>query len=152
MRKDWTILRTELQLEKGDPAALIKKATEIRTVRDQKYPPDMKCAGSIFKNLFFAHLPPSVQGLIPPALVREGKVPSAWFLEQIGARSMRVGDIEVAPYHANLIYNIGHGNSADLVAVISELKRRVADKFGFQLEEEVQYVGFGAPESMERIA
>ena len=68
-----------------------------------KYPPDMKCAGSIFKNLFFAHLPPSVQGLIPPALVREGKVPSAWFLEQIGARSMRVGDIEVAPYHANLI-------------------------------------------------
>jgi UDP-N-acetylmuramate dehydrogenase len=84
--------------------------------------------------------------------VREGKVPSAWFLEQTGARGMRVGDIEVAPYHANLISNIGQGNSTDLVAVIGELKRRVADKFGFQLQEEVQYVGFEAPESMERIA
>jgi len=52
------------------------------------------------------------------------------------------GDIHVATYHANLIYNGGTGTAADLCAVIAELKSRVEKKFGLTLEEEVQYVGF----------
>jgi UDP-N-acetylmuramate dehydrogenase len=55
---------------------------------------------------------------------------------------MRRGDIQVAAYHANLVYNDGAGTAEDLVSVIHELKRRVLDRFGFELEEEVQYVGF----------
>jgi UDP-N-acetylmuramate dehydrogenase len=141
-RKDWIVLGATLQLSIGYPAELQATAHEIRTVRDRKYPPDMKCAGSIFKNLFFAELPEAVQRLVPPAIVREGKVPSAWFLEQTGARGLRIGDIEVAPYHANLIYNLGSGTSADLVSVISELKSRVFQMFDFLLAEEVQFVGF----------
>ena len=75
-------------------------------------------------------------------MIREGKVPSAWFLEQTDVKGLRKGDIQVAKYHANLIYNDGHGTAADLVWVIAELKRRVKDRFGFTIEEEVQYVGF----------
>jgi UDP-N-acetylmuramate dehydrogenase len=48
----------------------------------------------------------------------------------------------VASYHANLVYNDGEGRAADLVAIIEELKQRVRTRFGFELEEEVQYVGF----------
>jgi len=55
---------------------------------------------------------------------------------------MQRGDIHVAIYHANLIYNGGEGTAADLCWLIAELKSRVARKFGIQLEEEVQYVGF----------
>jgi UDP-N-acetylmuramate dehydrogenase len=139
--KQWVILVVDLRLRIGDSAKLRQIATGIRTIRDEKYPPTMKCAGSIFKNLLLANLPPAVQAEIPPKLVREGKVPSAWFLEQIGAKGMRAGDIQVASYHANLIYNDGAGTAADLVAVIEELKRRVHQRFGFDLEEEVQYVG-----------
>jgi UDP-N-acetylmuramate dehydrogenase len=102
----------------------------------------MKCAGSIFKNLLYAELPAAVQAEIPPALVREGKVPSAWFLEQAGVKGMRRGDIQVAAYHANLVYNDGAGTAADLVWVIQELKRLVRERFGFDLQEEVQYAGF----------
>jgi UDP-N-acetylmuramate dehydrogenase len=51
------------------------------------------------------------------------------------------GDIHVADYHANLIYNAGSGTAADLCAVISDLKARVQERFGLELEEEVQYVG-----------
>jgi len=51
------------------------------------------------------------------------------------------GDIHVADYHANLIYNAGDGTAADLCALIQELKARVRDRFGMDLEEEVQYVG-----------
>jgi UDP-N-acetylmuramate dehydrogenase len=73
--------------------------------------------------------------------VREGKVPAAWFLEQAGAKGLRRGDIHVADYHANLIYNSGAGTAADLCAMIDDLKRRVHDRFGIELEEGVQYVG-----------
>jgi UDP-N-acetylmuramate dehydrogenase len=141
-RKKWVILSTELRFTPGEEAALAEKAAGIRAIRDAKYPPTMKCAGSIFKNLLFADLPPAVQAQIPPALVREGKVPSAWFLEQAGVKGMRRGDIQVAEYHANLVYNDGAGTAADLVWVIGELKRRVRERFEFDLEEEVQYAGF----------
>ena len=141
-RKEWTILSADLEFGEDDPPALAKIATDIRTIRDAKYPPTMRCAGSIFKNVFFADLPKPVQEQIPPNLVRDGKVPSAWFLEQAGAKGMRRGDIQVATYHANLIYNDGAGRAADLVSIIEELKQRVRDRFAFDLEEEVQYVGF----------
>ena len=38
----------------------------------------------------------------------------------------------------------GAGTAADLVAIIQECKQRVLERFGFELEEEVQYVGFGS--------
>jgi UDP-N-acetylmuramate dehydrogenase len=141
-QKGWVILSTELHFGAGNSGELAKTASDIRTIRDAKYPPSMKCAGSIFKNVFFAELPAAVQTEIPPNVVREGKVPSAWFLEQVGAKGMQRGDIKVATYHANLIYNDGNGNAADLIVVIEELKRRVRERFAFELEEEVQFVGF----------
>jgi UDP-N-acetylmuramate dehydrogenase len=55
---------------------------------------------------------------------------------------MTRGDIHVATYHANLLYNAGAGTAADLRALIADLKARVTEKFGIKLEEEVQYVGF----------
>lgn len=141
-QKDWVILSTELRFQEGNSAELTKTASDIRTIRDAKYPPSMKCAGSIFKNVFFAELPAAAQSEVPAKIVREGKVPSAWFLEQVGAKGMQRGDIKVATYHANLIYNGGDGTAADLIVIIEELKRRVRERFAFNLEEEVQFVGF----------
>ena len=68
-------------------------------------------------------------------------MPAAWFLEQVGAKGMVRGDIHVATYHANLIYNAGNGAAEDLCALIAELKSRVLARFGIALQEEVQYVG-----------
>ena len=141
-RKNWLILSTDLLFTPADADELARTAADIRSVRDAKYPPGMKCAGSIFKNLLLRELPPHVVEELPPGVVREGKVPSAWFLEQIGLKGLRRGDIQVAPYHANLIYNDGTGTAADLVAVVQEAKNRVRQRFGFDLQEEVQYIGF----------
>jgi len=121
---------------------LRKTASEIFEIRLAKYPPTMKCAGSIFKNLILAELPVEVRRQIPERVIREGKAPSAFFLEQVGAKGMRSGDIQVADYHANLIYNDGQGTARQLCEIISELKARVRKRFGLELEEEVQYVGF----------
>jgi UDP-N-acetylmuramate dehydrogenase len=140
--KEWIVFSTELLLERADAGTLRKTAGDILKVRNEKFPVTMKCAGSIFKNLLFAELPPAAQAQVPENVVREGKVPAAYFLEQAGAKGMKRGDIQVASYHANLIYNAGEGTAADLCALIQELKDRVRRQFGLELEEEVQYVGF----------
>jgi UDP-N-acetylmuramate dehydrogenase len=138
--KDWIILSATLFLDHADATELRKAAAEIRKIRDAKYPPSMRCAGSIFKNLILDQLPEAVRALVPQNVVREGKVPSAYFLEQAGAKGMVRGGVHVADYHANLIYNEGGGTAAQVRELITELKERVRQQFGFELEEEVQYI------------
>jgi UDP-N-acetylmuramate dehydrogenase len=140
--KEWILLSAELELPAGDCPRLQQQADAILATRNAKYPPTMKCAGSIFKNLILAGLPEAVKAQVPGSVIREGKVPSAWFLEQVGAKGIRRGDIQVATYHANLIYNGGAGTARDLRDLIADVKSRVHAKFGLTLEEEVQYVGF----------
>jgi UDP-N-acetylmuramate dehydrogenase len=141
-RKEWIIFSALLAMEPGNAAELRETADRILNVRNRKYPPTMKCAGSIFKNFLLADLPPHVANEVPSTVIIEGKVPSAWFLEQVGAKGMKQGDIHVADYHANLIYNAGAGTARELVSIIGELKQRVGDRWGIPLEEEVQFVGF----------
>lgn len=140
--KEWVILTAELKMQKGDSQQLKARAREIQEIRDAKFPLSMKCAGSIFKNCFFADLPESVQQRIPSRLVRDGKVPSAFFLEHVGAKGTVCGHIRVADYHANLIYNEGKGRARDVITIIDDLKNRVEKEFGFTLHEEIQFVGF----------
>jgi UDP-N-acetylmuramate dehydrogenase len=142
-RRDWFIFSVELTLEPASAAELRRVASDIAGVRDEKFPPTLKCAGSIFKNLLFANLPAAVAAQVPASAIREGKVPAAWFLEQVGAKGVAEGGIRVADYHSNLIYNTGAGTARELRKLIGELKSRVLRRFGLLLEEEVQYVGFG---------
>lgn len=139
--KDWIILAARFEMQAGDPAELRATADSILRVRNEKFPPTMKCAGSVFKNLLAAELPPEILDQVPAAVIREGKVPAAYFLEQVGAKGLSRGAIRVAPYHANLIYNEGGGTARDLRALIAELKMLVRERFGIELEEEVQYIG-----------
>lgn len=141
-RKQWIIFSAGLSMERADAAALQKTAQDIVRVRNEKFPVTMKCAGSIFKNLLMAELPPETAAQVPSGVIREGKVPAAYFLEQVGAKGMQCGDIHVAAYHANLIYNAGQGTAASLCRLIGDLKARVRERYGLELEEEVQYVGF----------
>jgi len=139
--KGWIIFSTGLHLEPADACLLCETASDIVKIRNEKFPVTMKCAGSIFKNLMRNELPPAAASEVPERVVREGKVPAAWFLDQVGAKGMRRGEIQVAAYHANLVYNDGAGTAADLCALIDELRMRVRERFGLVLEEEVQFVG-----------
>ncbi len=140
--KDWIVFSADLDFPAGDAAELKREADEIQRTRDEKFPLTMKCAGSIFKNILAADLSPSLRERVPEKVVREGKIASAWFLEQVGAKGMKDGGIEVAAYHANLIYNAGGGTAEQVCRILEELKRRVDAQFGLSLEEEVQFIGF----------
>jgi UDP-N-acetylmuramate dehydrogenase len=140
-RKDWIILDAVLRLPPGDAGGLRETAAGILKIRNEKYPPEMCCAGSIFKNLLLAELPEAVRAQVPERVIREGKVPSAYFLEQVGAKGMVSGGIRVADYHANLLYNSGGGAGREVRELVDLLKDRVQTRFGLRLEEEVQYLG-----------
>jgi UDP-N-acetylmuramate dehydrogenase len=139
--KDWIVLEATLRLPPGDPTKLQATAAGILKVRNEKYPPTMRCAGSIFKNLILAELSEAVRAQVPERVIREGKVPSAYFLELAGAKGMILGGVRVADYHANLIYNADGGTSQQVRELIGMLKRKVMDRCGLLLEEEVQYLG-----------
>ncbi len=140
--KEWLILEAVFGLRNGDADALKASADEILATRNRKYPPDMRCAGSIFKNLILDELPETVRSQVPESVVKKGKVPAAWFLDQAGGRGLHRGGIHVAGYHANLVYNDGTGSARELRWLIGELQRRVEARFGLQLEAEVQFLGF----------
>ena len=142
--KNWIILAATLRMERADPEQLRSMSRSILKIRNEKYPPSMRCAGSIFKNLRLADLPEQVKARVPERVIREGKVPAAYFLEQAGAKGLANGAIRVADYHANLIYNCGGGSARELRELIADLKTRVRLEFGLELEEEVQYVATGS--------
>ncbi len=147
-RPGCVLTRVRLRLEPASGKEPREQAEKIIRLRREKFPDDMRCAGSIFKNLLAANLTPDTLAAVPPEIIREGKIPAAWFLEKAGARGLGRGALQVAAYHANLVYNRGGGTAADLAALIRHLKQRVRDLFGLELEEEVRYVGdFPAGES-----
>ena len=139
--KEWVVLNATFRLPRSaDPVRTKAEANRILQIRNEKFPPTMKCAGSIFKNLLLAELPAGVQMQVPDNVVREGKVAAAYFLEQVGAKGMFAGGIRVADYHANLIYNTGDGTAAQVRHLIQILKDLVFAHFGLHLEEEVQFI------------
>jgi UDP-N-acetylmuramate dehydrogenase len=139
--KEWIVTSATLRLDPADSGELRTIADGILKIRNEKYPPSMRCAGSIFKNLILAELPLSVRNRVPEGVIREGKVPSAYFLEQVGAKGLVQGPIRVADYHANLIYNSDGGTARQVREIIETLKDRVRMVYGLELEEEVQYIG-----------
>jgi UDP-N-acetylmuramate dehydrogenase len=52
-----------------------------------------------------------------------------------------VGGARFSRKHANFIENTGTATTADVLAVMAEGRRRVRERFGLQLEPEVQTLG-----------
>lgn len=62
-------------------------------------------------------------------------------LDSLGLKGLRVGDAEVSPVHANFIVNRGAATSGDVVELIREVRRKVRDSSGVELEPEVLVLG-----------
>ena len=62
-------------------------------------------------------------------------------LEAAGCRGLRVGGAGFSAKHANFVENLGDATTADVVALMAEGRRRVKERFGVELEPEVQALG-----------
>lgn len=140
-KRKWVLLGVELTFKKRVKSERLKKISrEIIKKRSGKYKGELKCPGSYFKNVLVCDLSKKSLALIDKKKIIKGKVPAGYLLEEIGAFNEKSGKITVSSFHGNLILNKGGGKYSDVKKLTNLLKRRVKNKFGITLEEEVQIV------------
>ncbi len=69
-----------------------------------------------------------------------GEISAGKLIDEVGLKGLTIGGATVSCEHANFIINTGT-RSSDVYALIQEVKRRVFEKTGILLEEEVVYIG-----------
>ena len=52
-----------------------------------------------------------------------------------------MGGARFSEKHANFVENAGRATTADVIALMAEGRRRVRERFGIELEPEVQILG-----------
>ena len=62
-------------------------------------------------------------------------------LDEAGCRGLTVGGARFSEKHANFVENMGEATTADVIALMAEGRRRVRERFGVELEPEVQLLG-----------
>jgi len=137
------IVSAVLKLQKGNKEEIQKKMQEIISERIKKLPQGAPSAGSFFIN-------PIVQNenLIKEfeeeknAKSKDGKLPAGWLIEKTDLKGKKIGGAIVNETQANYILNTGNATAEDVIILSSFVKQQVRDKFGVELKEEVQFVGF----------
>jgi UDP-N-acetylmuramate dehydrogenase len=121
-RKDIALAAT-FKLEKGDPAVMHRIMQENLSWRGSRHPwlEWHPSAGSIFKKI-------------------EG-VGAGRLVDQCGLKGFRIGDAQISYIHANIMVNLGEATSAEVIELVRYAQKAVKDKFGYELEPEINFVG-----------
>lgn len=105
----------------GEPAVIGAEMDRIAAEREASQPLRSKTGGSTFKN---------------------PRGHKAWQLvDEAGCRGLMVGGAQVSEKHTNFLLNLGEATSADIEALGEEVRKRVKEKSGIELEWEIQRVG-----------
>lgn len=121
-------------------------ADAVIAIRSSKLPDPKEIgnAGSFFKNptlpvAQYASLKEQYAD-IPSYPVSDTmvKVPAGWLIEQCGWKGKREGDTGVHAKQALVLVNYGNAKGADVWHLSGEVVDSVKDKFGIELEREVQ--------------
>jgi UDP-N-acetylmuramate dehydrogenase len=118
------VARASFALAPGDSERIKATLAEMRARRREAQPSGIKTFGSTFKN------PDEPEGRSAGVL-----------LDQAGCRGLRVGGARFSEKHANFVENPGEATTADVIALMAEGRRRVRERFGIELEPEVQFLG-----------
>jgi UDP-N-acetylmuramate dehydrogenase len=114
------VAEARLRLVRRDPAEIASRMAEVAAKRRDALPKQPN-AGSIFKN--------------PPGRF------AGQLLEACGLKGRRVGGAEVSQVHANVIVNTGGATAEDVTTLMEEMKKAVRERFGLELQPEIQVVG-----------
>ncbi len=105
----------------GNPDDIQAEMDRISASREASQPLRSRTGGSTFKN-------------------PEGR--KAWELvDQAGCRGLTLGGAQVSEKHTNFLLNTGAATSAEIEALGEEVRRRVKENSGVELEWEIQRVG-----------
>jgi len=126
--EDWICLGARLAGTPGDPAVIEARMKEIQGQRADSQPIRSRTGGSTFKN------PPGhPEGL------------RAWqLIDAAGCRGLTLGGAMVSEKHCNFLINTGNATAADLENLGEEVRRRVKQHSGIELEWEIKRLGVPA--------
>jgi len=127
-RPELVVLAATFALTRGEPGALLAEIARDAELRRSKHPLEYASCGSYFKN-------PS----------RE--LPAARLIEDAGLKGLTVGRAQVSRKHANFLVALDGATTADILALATEVKRRVREHSGHLLEEEVRLLGIESGEA-----
>jgi UDP-N-acetylenolpyruvoylglucosamine reductase len=114
---DDIMLAVRLELPSKPYSEILQGIRICNEKRRASQPLNQKSAGCIFKN------PPGGSA---------GRM-----IDELGLKGHSVGDARVSDRHANFFVNAGHATAADMLALIADVRKRVRERFGVELEEEV---------------
>ncbi|HEX5592728.1 MAG TPA: UDP-N-acetylmuramate dehydrogenase [Solirubrobacterales bacterium] len=120
------VARASFQLQPADPDKIKATLAGMRERRREAQPSGIKTFGSTFKN--------------PDDERAEGRS-AGQLLEAAGCRGLRHGGVRFSEKHANFVENDRDGTTADVLELMAEGRRRVHERFGVELEAEVQVLG-----------
>ena len=98
----------------------------MRAERRAAQPSGIKTFGSTFKN---------------PDDPRARGMSAGRLLDAAGCRGLAVGGARFSDKHANFVENTGEASTADVIALMAAGRRHVRERFGVELEPEVQLLG-----------
>jgi UDP-N-acetylenolpyruvoylglucosamine reductase len=116
------VAETVLRLRPDDPERIRATVADMQRRRRDAQPAKVRTFGSVWKN-------------------PDGDLSAGRMLEACGLKGYTAGGARISPVHANFIENVGGARSADVLAVMREARRRARDRFGVELEHEVQMLG-----------
>ena len=114
------ILGAKLRLQKGDPAQVGAKMTELMKKRKASQPLEYPSAGSTFKR---------PEGYFAGTLI-----------QQTGLKGLTVGGAQVSEKHAGFIINRGGATCQDVLSLIRQVQDKVMQAQGVFLEPEVRII------------
>ena len=62
-------------------------------------------------------------------------------IENAGLKGVRIGNAEISSQHANFFLSTGGTRAADMKALLELAQKTVQDRFGIQLEPEIEIIG-----------
>jgi UDP-N-acetylenolpyruvoylglucosamine reductase len=120
------VARAALGLSSASSEEVKGTLAEMRARRKAAQPSGIKTFGSTFKN--------------PDDPGAAGRT-AGQLLEEAGCRGLRIGGASFSAKHANFIENHGEATTAEVISLMAEGRRRVKERFGIELEPEVQGLG-----------
>ena len=118
--KKYVILETTLRLQKGKTEKNEKKLNEYLMQRKEKQPLEYPSAGSTFKR---------GEGFITAKLI-----------DECGLKGFQIGGAQISEKHAGFIINKDNATTKDILDLIEYTKKKVFEKFGVQIEEEIEII------------
>ena len=121
-KKEYIVLEAEFELEKGNQEEIKNKLNHFCTRRIEKQPLELPSAGSTFKR---------------PVGHYAGKL-----ISDANLMGYTVGGAQVSKKHAGFVVNIGNATAVDIINLTNDVKNKVKEQFGVDLELEVRKLGF----------